>query len=235
MQKEEKPENNVLATAPATLRDRWDAMWNLLEASPRTGLFETILSRYDESHRHYHTAVHLQECLDAFDLLRDLCRFPGEVEFAIWFHDAIYNSARSDNEELSAELALKSLEKSGGEIEGAHRIHAMILGTRHHSVQSEKMALLKESDCGILMDCDLRIFSESEERFSQYEHQVRKEFFSVNDAQFYRGRLRVLENFYRRNRIYQSKLFYNLYEEKARNNLEKSIASLKELIKQDKI
>jgi len=75
------------------LRSRWP----LDEA-----LYQDLVARYREPHRRYHTLQHLEECFARFDELRALAEHPRDVELAIWFHDAIYDTRRSDNEARSA-------------------------------------------------------------------------------------------------------------------------------------
>ena len=67
--------------------------WPLDEA-----LYQDLVARYREPHRRYHTLQHLEECFARFDELRALAEHPRDVELAIWFHDAIYDTRRSDND-----------------------------------------------------------------------------------------------------------------------------------------
>ena len=67
------------------------------------------MSAYSEPHRHYHTTAHIDACLAELDLAGDLASDRGEVEVALWFHDAIYRSWRHDNEQRSADLAAETL------------------------------------------------------------------------------------------------------------------------------
>jgi predicted metal-dependent HD superfamily phosphohydrolase len=63
-----------------------------------------LVSAYSASDRHYHDLRHIDAMLD---LMREhvvLLADPGTVEAAIWFHDAIYDTHRDDNEQRSAEL-----------------------------------------------------------------------------------------------------------------------------------
>jgi predicted metal-dependent HD superfamily phosphohydrolase len=57
--------------------------------------------------RHYHDLRHVETLLR---LAQDHAFADREaVEAAIWFHDAIYDTRRQDNEERSAEFAIERL------------------------------------------------------------------------------------------------------------------------------
>ena len=67
-------------------------------------LREELLRRWGEPHRHYHDRRHLSEVLAA---LPDDA--PRAVRLAAWYHDAVYDPTRDDNEEASARLAREQL------------------------------------------------------------------------------------------------------------------------------
>ena len=97
------------------LRSRWP----LDEA-----LYQDLVARYREPHRRYHTLQHLEECFARFDELRALAEHPRDVELAIWFHDAIYDTRRSDNEARSA---------AWGRSVAGERVHDLVMATRHEA------------------------------------------------------------------------------------------------------
>src|SRR5262245_20058996 len=88
-------------------RKRWAELCSRLECPEAESeqRFAVLEASYSESHRHYHTTGHIQECLALFSGVAGVAEHPNEVEYAIWLHDAIYRPRRSDNEERSAELA----------------------------------------------------------------------------------------------------------------------------------
>jgi predicted metal-dependent HD superfamily phosphohydrolase len=175
-------------TTSGLLLERWERAWDALNGVPRTGFFETMISRYTEPKRHYHTLQHLAECFDAFDAIAHHCLRPFEVEMAIWFHDAIYDVTRQDNEERSADLAFQSLSKSGVEVLCASRVSKLVLGTDHRSAPTSQ-------DARVLSDVDLWILGSPEERFRQYEDQIRWEYTAHNDGAYIEGRQKVVRHF----------------------------------------
>src|SRR5687768_6653671 len=93
-------------------KEAWNRLWNAAEVRDDSSeWFEELSRRYTESHRHYHNVQHIEECLAEFAPASSQATHPLVLEFAIWFHDAVYDPRRSDNEEESATLALKCLEQ----------------------------------------------------------------------------------------------------------------------------
>ena len=81
----------------------WLNMMDDLSIGPNLPTYERLRSAYAEKHRHYHTSAHIESCLALFDEHRSAAQAPENVECAIWFHDAVYNPMRTDNERRSAE------------------------------------------------------------------------------------------------------------------------------------
>ena len=67
-------------------------------------LRDELVRAYEAADRHYHDLRHIEALLA---LARDQPLLDSAaVEAAIWFHDAIYDTRRNDNEERSAKLAV---------------------------------------------------------------------------------------------------------------------------------
>ena len=177
-------------------RDRWTRLWH--DASFRgdgRSWFEILAARYSEPHRHYHTSHHIEECLDEFDPVRHLASQPVAVELAIWFHDAIYDTHATDNEEQSALLAEQCLSESRASTDMRLAVWDLVLATRIHEAS-------KHVDSPLLLDVDLSILGKNENRFREYESQIRQEYSWVPDDIFAARRAEILEGFLERDRIY---------------------------------
>src|SRR5438093_1443358 len=114
--------------------DPWLVNWKQLGVADSPALRELhaeLLARYAEPHRHYHTQQHLSECLESASALRALATHPAEVDVALWFHDAIYDTRRPDNEDRSAAWALAAALSLGASPDAAQRIDALVMVTRH--------------------------------------------------------------------------------------------------------
>jgi predicted metal-dependent HD superfamily phosphohydrolase len=199
---------------------RWNAAWTALGARPDEALHAGLQQRYDEPHRRYHTLQHLDECFANFALLRDSAVHAEEIEIALWFHDAIYDVARDDNERLSAQWAKRAALEAGAGHAIAHRLHELVMVTKHD-------ALATTHDEQILVDVDLSILGAVPERFDEYEQQVREEYAAVPAPVFRDRRRAILEAFLARDRIYGTEQFAALLEARARENLRRSIDKLR--------
>ncbi len=107
-----------------------------------------------------HTPQHLGECLDLWRRDAALAQHPGEVAVALWFHDAVYEHGRADNETASADWAAQVLRDAGADGESARRVHAMVMATRHDQ-------LPVTPDEQLLVDIDLSILGAAPVRFGR--------------------------------------------------------------------
>jgi predicted metal-dependent HD superfamily phosphohydrolase len=199
------------------LASRWTEAWQSLGATPDSGLLNMLLTAYGERHRSYHTVRHLEECFAQFDLLKPDAERPAEVELALWFHDAIYDPRRSDNEERSAQWAFEAMNTVSPD--AAERVKGLVMVTRHEAVPHG-------IDAKIVVDVDLSILGAEEKRFGEYEAQIREEYAWVPRPLYRRARRKILEGFLERPTIFGTAKFVALYETQARGNLERALARL---------
>ena len=201
-------------------RTQWQNTWIGLGATAADErLYRELVARYEEPHRKYHTLHHLDECFAKLDEIRALAQFPAEIELALWFHDAIYDVSRKDNEQKSAEWAHESTLAAGLSVAVAERVHALILITRHNAQPGNR-------DGQILVDVDLSILGASAGRFDEYENQIRAEFAWVPAILFRRKRREILREFLARPVIFNTAAFRESYEQQARDNLQRSLGNL---------
>jgi predicted metal-dependent HD superfamily phosphohydrolase len=173
-----------------------------------------VVERYSELHRAYHTLQHLDECFALFD--EGLAEHPGEVLLALWFHDAIYDPKRNDNEEKSADWGAAALASAGARAEVITRFRELVVATRHE-------AQPQSADARLLVDIDLSILGAEPQRFDEYEAQVRKEYAHVPHLFFRMARARILKAFVARPSIYSTARFKERFEAQARANLSRSL------------
>jgi len=200
--------------------DRWKTTWDRLRApAPPATLFEELIARYSEPHRRYHTVRHLDECFEKLEELEAEAERLGEIELALWFHDAIYDVRRHDNEAKSADWARAVAIEAGVAGSAADRIHALVMSTAHDAVPSRQ-------DERILVDVDLSILGAPPQRFDEYERQIREEYSWVPEEPFRAKRREILERFLARPQIFATRTFVERYEALARANLARSVHAL---------
>jgi predicted metal-dependent HD superfamily phosphohydrolase len=198
--------------------DSWTRAWTGVGATgDGASVHAALLARYAEPHRAYHSRQHLTECLTAFEQVRSLAAHPAEVEVALWFHDAIYDLRRADNEALSADWAKAALLTAGAPPEAAERVSSLVLATKH-------TAAPKTQDEFVLIDVDLSILGAEQPRFAQYERQIRLEYNFVPAPVFAEKRRAILASILARPHIYNTAHFHAALEQRARQNLVRAIA-----------
>jgi predicted metal-dependent HD superfamily phosphohydrolase len=202
------------------MKARWQRVWQKL-AAPRVpqDVLGELIHVYSSPDRYYHNLTHIQDCLSVFDQTSFLAAHPAEVELAIWFHDAVYDTRRSDNEQKSAEWAEAVILQAGLSREIAKRCASSILATRH---QEE----VTDEDAQLLVDVDLSILGRDSAVFWRYEENIRKEYAWVPEDVFRRERVKILRGFLDRQHIYYHREYRERFEAWARANLEQAIARL---------
>lgn len=199
---------------------RWSRLWLRLGAqNDGSRTFQQLAAAYAEPDRTYHNTAHIQHCLADLDRARSLADRSDEVEAAVWFHDAVYVSWRSDNERRSAQLAEAALATAGVEPAASHRVTALILATSHRVPEAER-------DAQLICDIDLAVLGAPAPEFDQFERAIRREYRWVPDVLYRRSRSALLRGFLLRASIYQTAEFRAHYEERARKNLEQLLAAL---------
>lgn len=190
-----------------------------LGANTSEVLFELLTKLHTEPLRHYHSDNHISECLGHFRRYADLADQSAEIELAFWFHDAVYDTRRTDNEEKSAELARDHLRELNASLEAIERISNMILATKSHEPKSLDEALV--------VDIDLGILGSAQESFEQYDSDIRKEYNWVPELEYRQARANILEGFLNREHIYHTEVIRDALESQARNNLNRKITELR--------
>ena len=179
---------------------------------------------YGTPDRHYHGLAHIEALLGLARQHAQALSDPEVVEAAIWFHDAIYDTHRHDNEAKSAELAMARL-RGATDDDRLARIDAMIRATAGHQLP-EFSTPEAARDGALFLDMDLSILGAAPEAFAAYEAAVRREYAWVPEPMWIAGRRKVLESFLARDAIYASPQFRASHEAAARRNLAQSLTAL---------
>jgi predicted metal-dependent HD superfamily phosphohydrolase len=183
-----------------------------------------LVAAYTAPGRHYHDLRHIEALNSLAAACAEDIADRDAVEAAIWFHDAVYDTRREDNEERSAVLAVERL-SGAASAERIARIAAMIRATAGHA-KPDYSGGAASQDCALFLDMDLSILGSPEADFDAYEAAVRREYGWVTDAQWRQGRRAVLARFLSRPAIFATARFKASHEDAARRNLLRAIARL---------
>lgn len=202
------------------MKQRWETVWRRL-AAPRISYdaLDGLIHAYSSPDRYYHNLTHIQDCLSLFDRTSSLAAHPDEVELGIWFHDAVYDPQRNDNEQKSADWAEAVIWQSGLGTGIAGRVRDCILATRHETEAGDH-------DAQLLVDIDLSILGRDPAVFRQYEENIRREYAWVPEDRFRQERRKILKRFLERPHIYYHGAYREMFEARARQSLEEAIARL---------
>jgi len=207
----------------ASLQASWVQLLARFGISPVDAypVFDQLIAAHSEPHRYYHTLEHLSEMFKVAGKLADAATDPAAVQLAIWFHDAVYDPRAIDNEQRSGVLAAELLSTLGVPEATFQHVAAMVRATAHNSTDAS------DADTDVLLDADLAILSAEERRYARYAADIRREYAWVDDAAYRAGRIKVLEGFLNRPRIYRTERMFTAAEGSARQNLLREIEQLR--------
>jgi predicted metal-dependent HD superfamily phosphohydrolase len=199
-------------------------MQDLLDHWPLTGhdeLRDRLVRAYGDPARGYHDLRHLAEVLAQVTALigggepadRDA------VLLAAWFHDAVYEGAR-DDEERSAVLAEHELTTAAPGL--AAEVTRLVRLTSTHRPEDG------DANGQVLCDADLAILAAGPERYREYVDGVRREHAGLADPDFRRGRAAVLRDLLDKPTLFHTAAGRHRWEEAARANMTRELAGLEE-------
>ncbi|MGO1518270.1 MAG: DUF4031 domain-containing protein [Arthrobacter sp.] len=201
------------------LTDAWDRM---LPGCP--WIASELMERWSEPHRHYHDRAHLLAVLRALDLLcsrgEAIGAHPRAPWLAAWFHDAVYAGVAGRDEEDSARLAEELLPTAGLPTAEVDEVARLVRLTADHRPAGH--------DAGgrLLCDADLEVLARPGPAYRRYVSAVRRDYATVSDADFARGRASVLRSLLDTETLFGTTSGRDLWEEPARNNLAIELAGL---------
>lgn len=206
-----------------SLKLTFESLLAARQTSPRQirKFWKDIAANYNQPQRCYHNLVHLRHLFRILDAYKVQLADWEAVQFAVFYHDIVYDVTRNDNEEQSAawaEQVMQSLQMEPYRIE---RCKSHILATSGHSISHDP-------DTNFFVDADLSILGSDWQTYETYARQIRQEFKVYSDDVYKNGRKAVLEKFLQRSAIYKTEPFVLLYEEQARKNMLRELQILNE-------
>ncbi len=207
---------------PGFLHAQWAGLASQYAPDPSAieSLFNSVVEHYSARNRAYHNLSHIQSLLALSESLLDKIQNRDAVYFAIWFHDIIYDTKRSDNEEKSAKFAEEALAVLGVPEQTIATVREMILATKSHRAGGLSW------DAKAFLDLDTSILGAPEEIYREYSRAIRKEYSWVPGFLYRKGRMKVLNDFLGRERIYHTEEIGAKYESPARRNISEEVIAL---------
>uniref|UniRef100_A0AC35TZL1 Uncharacterized protein n=1 Tax=Rhabditophanes sp. KR3021 TaxID=114890 RepID=A0AC35TZL1_9BILA len=210
------------------LRLRWDDMTSFMNDSVKEKWWELILAHYSE--RPYYNLNHLLHMLKLFDEYKDKLKDRYAVTFAIFFKHLEHDSKSNENAKASAEKFREFCSETTFDQE--NYVVNLILESENNCTDAN----LSENQFGsedihYLIDFDMSVIGEDENKYNEYKSQVRKEYSDLSDKEYYNQRSKVLTLFLQIPNIYATQQFRNLYEAQARKNIADEIKSINDLSK----
>ena len=178
-----------------------------------------IEKTYSRKSRRYHNLQHLETLFEEIEHVKDKIKNFNTISFSIFYHDVIYNATSKLNEEKSADVAKERLEILGLNNEDLQQVYEQILATKSHQKSENE-------DTNFLLDADLSVLGKSNEVYSEYTKQIRKEYSIYPDFLYKPGRKKVLQHFLELESIFKTEFFRNKYEIQARENIEYELKGL---------
>lgn len=177
-----------------------------------------VETRYIAKGRYYHTLRHLDHLLQELVPHKQRIANWHTVVFAIVYHDVVYNTLKSNNEEKSAAFAEERLTSLSYPPAELARCKHLILATKKHAYS--------DAETNLFTDADLAILGSDPQTYKRYTEQIRAEYKLYPNLVYYPGRRKVLEHFLGMEQVYKTQAFSERYETAARKNLQTELNEL---------
>jgi len=207
---------------PAWLRSVWDELTGKYcnDRHLTDRFFGEIEKKYTPNRRHYHNGHHIAALLRLCEHYAGELKDSDVVQYAVFYHDIIYNVLRKDNEPRSAQLAVKRLQALQVPADKIEQVKLYIEATQTHAITT---AVTHAGDLQLFLDFDMSVLGSAWNEYEAYTRQVRREYRIYPDKLYYPGRKQFLEHCLLLPHIFQTPTFIELYEEVARENIRREL------------
>jgi predicted metal-dependent HD superfamily phosphohydrolase len=197
--------------------------WAVLAGDSPTSRTEwaAVVAAWSEPHRRYHDLNHLAAVLGLVDELAAAAADADAVRLAAWYHDVVYDPARDDNEQVSAERARAGLRGLVPD-ERLDEVVRLVLLTAGHDPEPG------DADGAVLCDADLAVLASEPARYAVYASAIREEYGHLTDAVFTAGRIAVLERLLALPELYRVPTVAAEWTQRARANLTAELTLLRQ-------
>jgi predicted metal-dependent HD superfamily phosphohydrolase len=186
-------------------------------AAEATG--RALLHAWSEPHRRYHGLSHLRGILSRVEELVDYATDADAVRLAAWYHDAVYQ-CRKDDEERSAQLAEADL--------AALLITPSLVAEVGRLVRLTVKHNPADDDCNgqVLCDADLATLGSAPEHYQANTDAIRAEYAHVSQPAFRDGRASQVRQMLASSSVFHTPLARSRWECQARENLADELRDL---------
>lgn len=207
---------------PEELEVSWKELVRPLEVPENVSfeIFKEIRERHSEPWRYYHTLYHVSHILLLLEWAEPGFRRYPAMSFAAWFHDIVYDTHRKDNEEQSAVLAMRILEK----LKVPHGVRSKTVRLIRNTANTGRLS--EDYEMRIFHDTDLGILGVSREDYLSYAANIRKEYDWVEEDVYRDRRRRFLKGVLACDPIYHVQKFRAEFESPARENIRMEIEEM---------
>ena len=182
--------------------------------------WDEILNYYTKKWKFYHNLNHIYSFISLYNKYNNLIE-NGKNEFllSIFFHDIIYIPSRNDNEKESIFIFNKFYQDFKPKNLNKEKVIELITETENHLLNKEY-----SNDINLFLDMDMQIIAQ--DNWEDYENKIRNEYCFVDYNIYKIKRKEFLENLEKKEKIFRTKIFFEEFETKARNNIKKIIHKL---------
>jgi len=179
-----------------------------------------ISSAYNSPNRFYHTLNHIDSMFLLLEKQKESIKDWESIIFGLVYHDIVYDSFKSNNEEMSALFAKQELIALNVSTNRIQKVEDLIISTKNHIYNSD-------TDTNIFLDADLSILGSDNKTYSAYSKNVRIEYVQYPSYIYNQGRIKILEYFLTLDSIYKTEYCKSQFERAALENLSQELNGLK--------
>lgn len=180
----------------------------------------SLLARWEDPGRAFHTTKHLCAVLARVDELVEETHDPSLVRLAVWYHGAVFQQGQDnplcrpgENKQASAELAKAELTALGVPESKATRVAGLVSALARHKPDVDDI------DCCVLCDADLAVLAGEPQNYARYIKLLRAEYEHLPLKEYLEARETIVTKLLARNHIFHSP-GGAIWEDAARQNLQ---------------
>lgn len=176
---------------------------------------------YNKPERYYHNWKHIMDVWRFLSVpMKSMSVFDRQhLQLAIWFHDAVYDTTRNDNEARSARLVeyiLQDLLQIN-----IMYIKKLVLSTIDHQLNIFENPHTRVAK--LFLDADMSILAADKATYDKYSDNIKKEYSHLCEIDYECARFQFIQNTLKKENIF---LIRHDLEDRARGNLNRELSKL---------